>query len=262
MVMFSDVPREPKRVRALQHDRVVVRGLTLLLEMRTLRQPVEIDAVAVGVDGQIVDGQVIHAGGQDAEMAAVQDRKIAQRHVAAELQSDGFVAAAPRSPRVSALPRDQAAADNRDVFQTLAPDQAVMEMAVAEILKLVPLVGFGRIVGGRVGICFQRGTGFELQGDIAAQSNRARDIGSRREIDGSAARGRRGIDCFVDGVAVGRFAVALRAERLHIENGGPKLSRKQPGCKRECHPAQDPTSDHFSSLLEHMISNRPRIAKL
>ena len=100
---------------------------------------------------EIVDGQVVHAGGQDAEVPAVEDGEIAQRHVAAKLERDGFVAASAALPA-----RQRLAADQRrpptidDVLQAFAPDQAVVEMAVAEVLKLVPLVGLRRIVGGRI----------------------------------------------------------------------------------------------------------------
>ena len=213
---------------ALEHDGVVVGRIDAGIGDAHIAAGVQVDAVAIGVDRQVVDREIIHAGGQDPEVSAGQNRKIAQRHVAAEFQRDGFVAAAAAFAARQCLAGDQAGADDRDILQSLAPDQAVVEMAVSEILKLVPLVGFGRIVSGRVGGCFQPWTGLELQGEIAAQANRAGDIGSRREIHGPAARSRGGIDRLVDGVAVGRLAVALRAERLHVEYAGAKLPRKQP----------------------------------
>src|SRR5271165_4328450 len=99
-------------------------------------------------------------------------------------------------------------------------------MAVTEVLELVPLVGLGRIVCGRVGRGFQHGTRFELQGQVAAQANRTGYVSSRWKVNRPAARRRRGIDRLIDGVAVWSLAIALRPERLHVEHAGAKLSRK------------------------------------
>ena len=55
-------------------------------------------------------------------------------------------------------------------------------MAVAEILVLVPLVRLGGIVGGGIRRRFDDGPGVELQGDVAAQANRAGEVGSGGEI--------------------------------------------------------------------------------
>ena len=53
---------------------------------------VDVHAVAVGIDREVVDGKIVDAGKQEAEVAAFEDGKIAQDDVAAVLEGDGFVA--------------------------------------------------------------------------------------------------------------------------------------------------------------------------
>ena len=84
-------------------------------------------------------------------MSAVQYGDVAQVHVSAVLQADGFVADAGGKREVSisaaqAFAPDQPLAFDGDVFQILAPDQAVVPVAVTEVLKFVPCVGLGRII--------------------------------------------------------------------------------------------------------------------
>jgi hypothetical protein len=52
---------------------------------------INIDPVPVGVDFQAVDGQIVHAGKQQGEMAAGQHGKIAKRNIAAIFQRDCFI---------------------------------------------------------------------------------------------------------------------------------------------------------------------------
>ena len=53
---------------------------------------VDVHAIAVGVDLEIVDGEIVDAGGEDAEPSADEDREIAQDDVVTVLEGDGFVA--------------------------------------------------------------------------------------------------------------------------------------------------------------------------
>ena len=66
--------------------------LTKQLETRTLLAAVDVHAVAVGVDGEVVDGEVVDAGEEQAEVAALENREVAEEDVAAVLERDGFVA--------------------------------------------------------------------------------------------------------------------------------------------------------------------------
>jgi hypothetical protein len=55
---------------------------------------IDIDAVPIRVDLDVVDGEIVDAGGQDREVAAVQNSDVANDNVAAKLQSDRLVAPA------------------------------------------------------------------------------------------------------------------------------------------------------------------------
>jgi hypothetical protein len=99
-------------------------------------------------------------GGEDAEVPAVEDGEIAQGNTTAEFERDGLVSRAAALADQS-LAVDQAGALNGDVVEAFTPDQAVMKVTVAKVLKLVPLIGLGGIVGGWIGRRLQRGAGFE-----------------------------------------------------------------------------------------------------
>ena len=66
----------------------------------------------------------------------------------------------------------------------------------------------------------------ELQGDIAAQANGTRDVGSGGEVHGSAARRLGRVDGLVNGVPIERLAIGLGAERLDIESCGARFERR------------------------------------
>ncbi len=53
---------------------------------------VNVHPVAVGINGEVVQGEVVHAGGEDGEVPAVQDGEVAERDVAAAFERDGLVA--------------------------------------------------------------------------------------------------------------------------------------------------------------------------
>ena len=64
-------------------------------ETRTLRQQsMSMPSRLVSIF-RLSDRQVVHAGGEDAEPAAVLDGEVAQGDVAAQLQGDGLVALPP-----------------------------------------------------------------------------------------------------------------------------------------------------------------------
>ncbi len=120
---------------------------------------VDVHAVAVRINFQIVDGEVICSGGENREMAAMQNREIAQRDVAAIFQADGLVADARifrfwcrgAGALAESLAPDQSRPGDRDVFDSFAPDQTVVPVAVAVILIFVPLIRLGRIVAAAAG---------------------------------------------------------------------------------------------------------------
>ena len=123
--------------------------------------------------------EVVDAGREDGEVAAVQDREAREPHVAAELEGDRLVALPVHGPQrrrlgiaarpdrrphaeraVAGLPRpagarpaarearpvDAAGPEDRHVLEPDAPDQAVLPVAVAEVLVEVVLVRLRQVV--------------------------------------------------------------------------------------------------------------------
>src|SRR5581483_8446083 len=95
---------------------------------------VDVHAVAIGIDLEIVDGQIVDAVGENAEMAAVENREIAQDDVVAVLEADGLIAdagiesAGAATAAAQALAPNAAGADDARVRDVLGPDQAVVKM--------------------------------------------------------------------------------------------------------------------------------------
>ena len=87
-------------------------------------------------------------------------------------------------------------ADN-NVFQSDAPDERVLPVAVAEILVAVVFVGFRFVIA--FGSCGEGGCNhgalFHLQMDVAGQSDGVAGIVASGQVDGTSAIG----GCFLDG---------------------------------------------------------------
>ena len=140
-------------ITTLQADAVIPRRVDIAVRDAHVAAAIDIHAVAVGVDAQVVDGKVIDAGGEYAEVAAVENGEIAQNHVVAVLQSDGLVAHSwvfgNRSRPVSlaeSLAPDESGAEDGDVMNSLAPEQAVVPMGVAVVLVVGPVVGLRQVI--------------------------------------------------------------------------------------------------------------------
>src|SRR5947209_12396462 len=129
-----------------------------------------------------------------------------------------------------------------------------MKMAVAEILKLVPLIWFGGIVGRRIGGRFERGAVLELEREIAPQANGTGDIGPGGEVHCAAARSGGGLDRSVDRAAVGSFSVALCAEALHVEDTRVKVRRQRDRRQAKFN------NTHNSSLSEKRNAFKPALS--
>ena len=112
---------------------------------------VDVHAVAVGIDDQVIDREVVNARGKNSEVASLQNGEVAQQDVTAVLESDGFVAdaglfsleagvvavVAAISIRES-FAVNQSGADDGEVTQVLAYDQRIVPMIVAIILLFLP----------------------------------------------------------------------------------------------------------------------------
>ena len=149
----------------------------------------------------------------------IENGEIAQGDVAAELERDGLVAAAPPLAG-QRFARDAPAAGDGDVFEVLAPDQAVVKVAVAEILELVPLVGLGGSYAEASALASMTAPRSRCRVTLLRSRMRAGYPDSGREVDRAATGRRRGLDGFIDGVAILRFAVALGAVGGDVEGGG------------------------------------------
>ena len=65
--------RESQAVGIFQADAVIPGRVDAAIRDAHVAAAIDVDAVAIGIDFQVVDGQVVHAGGQDGEMPAVED---------------------------------------------------------------------------------------------------------------------------------------------------------------------------------------------
>ena len=118
---------------------------------------------------------------------------------------------------------DQSRAEDGDVVQILAPDQAVVQVAVAVVLILVPLVGLGRIVAvpapdpATVDRRPTAGAFAQVQRDIALEADRMAQVASGGKYHTASAGICCRVDGLVDGSGVERFAIAFRAEGPYIK---------------------------------------------
>jgi len=76
---------------ALGADGVVPGGVDGAVGDADIVAAVDVDAVAVGVDFEVVDGEVVDAGEEEAEVAAFEDGEVAEDDVAAVFERDGLV---------------------------------------------------------------------------------------------------------------------------------------------------------------------------
>ena len=151
----------------------------------------------------------------------MQNGEVTQHNVVTVLEADAFVADTSRQHSVfrsttQTTAPDESGAKNRKIMNVLSPDQAVVPMAVPEILVVVPLIGLWRIVtlptgrrciGGNDGCA-----GPEIQINIALQVERITQVRPSRENHGPAAICRGSIDSFVDRRSIQALAIASGTE--------------------------------------------------
>src|SRR5262249_10581001 len=81
----------PQSERTLRADSIVVRRIHAAIRYAHISSAIEVDAVAIGINHEIVDGEVIDASGKNAEVAAMQNRKISQNDIPAVLQRNRLI---------------------------------------------------------------------------------------------------------------------------------------------------------------------------
>jgi len=131
-------------VARLEHEGIVAGGVDAAVGDGHILTAVDVEAVAVGVDGDVVDGSKVAAGHDDGEVSAAVDGDVADGHLSAELQGYGLVAGANGAALHVAgvlgvflrqsLAVDHAVAGNGDVALTLGPDEGVVEIGVTTVL--------------------------------------------------------------------------------------------------------------------------------
>src|SRR3989442_10087087 len=167
---------------------------------------IDVDAITVRIDLQIIDREIVDAGRENGEVPAVQDGDVANNDVAAEPEADRFIS--PAGPngvarvgitewrlwfagariiqrvdlflraRLRAAAHQSTAPDttrteNGNVLEVLAPNQTVVPVTVTEILISIPLIWLRRIVRDAFArLCRDnRRTLIEVERDIAFQMN-------------------------------------------------------------------------------------------
>ncbi len=211
-----------ERVVALEGQRVVV-GIGVKVGDLDVPGADHVPAVPVhrGVDREPVGDHVRAAVDQRGEVATLAQRDAAQGQVGAAGQRDDLVGltgvgVAGDEPAAAV---DHAGADEADVAEAVAPDHRVVEVAVAVVLVLVPLVRLWRVVA--AGAAADHRAGVELEGDVAPQVDRvARAVGAGREPQDAVAGGARRTDRPVDRGTVVRGAVAGGAVVPDVEDHG------------------------------------------
>ena len=78
--------------RAFWADAIVPRRIYAAIRYTHIAAAIDVHAISVGIDDQIVDGEIVDAGRQNAEVSAPQNGKVVELNVMAVLQRDGLVA--------------------------------------------------------------------------------------------------------------------------------------------------------------------------
>ena len=207
-------------IRTLQHDSVVVGCVYLRIADGKVFAAVDVNAVAVGVDGYIVDGAYVAARHDDGKVTATVDGDVADGDVAAQLQGNSLVASANAASLYvaallgvlfgKALTINHAASCDADILLTFCPYQRVMEVCVSAVLVFRSTKHLALVVGLHRSWCGQdSGTCRQVQVNIALHADAATEVGACRQYDLSATVGICRLDGLVNGNMVQRLTVAL-----------------------------------------------------
>src|ERR1019366_4520229 len=154
---------------------------------------IKVQAVAVGVEGDVVNRQVVAAGDENGKMAAVKNRDVADQNISAQLEGDGFVADAhgrigfgirrgkmfvtahlvedfgiPLQPAAV----DHAVAGDENIGEVFAPDEAVVKITMSAILVGDARKRLGFVVGVQFLRCAKNcRAGVNQQMNVAFQVN-------------------------------------------------------------------------------------------
>ena len=223
---------DAEAVGALEDDGVVEGGVHRASVDVDVAAGVDVDAVASGVDGEILDGEVVDGRGENAEVAGFADREVAQKDVAATFEGDHLVTCAGMLflgavALLKAATPELAGAYEGDAFEVLTPEEAVVPVVMAVVLEVANVVGLrlGSVVLlRRLGEVRRGGednrSGCETERDMAAKVDRETEVSSGGEIDEAATDFGRCGDGSVDGKGIECGSVARGAEVAYVEGFG------------------------------------------
>ena len=220
--------RTTQAIGALQDDSIVAEGVDLAVAHHDTLTAVNVDAVAVGVDDDPFDEEVIHTGEQHGEVAAAQESQVTDGDLLAVTQGQGLVrlrhtvvSASRSATRKDIGTIDQTFSLEGDVVEVFAPEQGVVPMAVTEVL-VMRVIGFGRVIA----LGFGDGSGlehcalFDTQGDIALQMDGIAEIGSLAQHHPTPTLTGHAFNGGIDGRRVNVFAITHCANFFDVEGKG------------------------------------------
>ena len=133
-----------QRIGAFEDNTIIERCIYFCVAHSDVFAAVDIDTVAVGVDGDIVDSKKVASGCNDGEMTSAEDGDISDKNIAAHFDGDSLVACTDASPlhisrflRVLAcesLAVDHPPSGNGNIMLSFGPDKRIMEISVATVL--------------------------------------------------------------------------------------------------------------------------------
>src|SRR5262249_25535537 len=111
---------------------------------------IDVKPITVGVDLDVADSHIVHAGRQQDEPPTLENGEVFQIHVAAQLERNGLVALPLRRTSVTQQPTppDHPGAEYGNILEVLTPDETVPPVTVAKILvdKVPPEIGLTVVV--------------------------------------------------------------------------------------------------------------------
>src|SRR5713101_3464656 len=215
--------RITQREGALGANTIVPRRVHAAVRHADVAAAVDVHAIAIRVDLQVVDRQIVDPRSKDAEVPSFQNGEVTQDDVMAILQCDcpvprtrliGTRSIFVRKTAAQSVTPDQSRSKDGEIINAFAPDQTVVPMIMSIVLIGLPwLIWLGRIVatGGAVkrrACSKNRSSLLDVESDIALQPNGIAGIGPGRKANRAATSRRSSFNCLIDRRRIDGFAIA------------------------------------------------------